>query len=1013
MHLTNEILSKITVFTKYAKYDDSKKRREDWEEIVTRNRDMHIKRYPWLEEEIRHVYNEYVMTKKVLPSMRSLQFGGKPIEISPNRVFNCAYMPVDSIYSFSEAMFLLLGGTGVGYSVQRHHISQLPEITKPKSRVRRFLISDNIEGWADAIKVLLEAYFLNKSTPKFDFSDIRPKGARLITSGGKAPGSAPLKFALQKIKDLLDTKNIGDKLSTIECHDIMCYIADAVLAGGIRRAALISLFSLDDKEMISSKSSSVKSEIISKTPVKYITSNGLETDPTKMLIDVKQGDKIYHNIELRRDEASGMFYDLMQHENDGTLGWWVCNPQRGRANNSAVILRHKIRKAEFKKLWKAVELSGAGEPGVYLSNDKDWGTNPCCLSGDSRLLTTDGYKELAELDGEDNLRLINKNGEEVLGSVWKTGEKEVFEIRAGNTKNPLIIKATKDHRFMLDDGDEAETANLYGRRLMPFYNLKDWSDEKLLHHVKIGFVQGDGSIRKNTDSFKNVQVSFTPEKDDEVKSLFSKTGWTTNNTSMTVDVSNEHLKDIGFDFSRVYERVLPTYIETATDDEKLAFLCGLYSANGTVIRNGNRVALKTTSKKLAQQIMPILNEFGIDSYITTNKPKMVKFHNGDYVCKESYDVNITKLDSIIKFASKISFIQTYKTDRLEDIIVAKSPYVYSIKSLGVQTVYDFNLQDDTHWGVVNGIVTHNCEIALRPYQFCNLTEVNASNIESQEDLNARARAAAFIGTLQAGYTDFHYLRPIWQENTEKDALIGVGMTGIGSGVVLDFNLAEASQNVLDENARIAEAIGINKAARTTTVKPSGTSSMVLGSASGIHAWHNDYYIRRMRLGKDESIYKYLRDNHPELVVDDVTLPDLQAIVEIPQAAPEGSILRTESPEQLLERVRRFNEEWVHTGHRDGQNTHNVSCTISLREDEWDMCGEWMWANRNKFNGISVLPYNGGTYKQAPFEDITKERFDEMVKHLHDIDLRNVIEEEDMTDLSGEIACSGGVCENVM
>ena len=614
METSNKILSDITVFSKYAKYIPTLQRRETWDELVTRNMNMHQRKYPHMVEEIASAY-KFVYDKKVLPSMRSLQFGGAPIELAPNRIFNCAYLPVSEVEAFSETMFLLLGGTGVGYSVQRHHVTQLPEVRSPNKRKRRFLVSDNIEGWADAVKVLMESYFKGSMTVDFDYRDIRPKGAMLITSGGKAPGPQPLKDCIHQLTKVMDAA-IGRNLTTIEAHDLMCYIADAVLAGGIRRAALIALFSMDDLEMMSCKSGE----------------------------------------------------------------WYVDNPQRGRANNSAVILRHRATKDDFLKLWERVEASGSGEPGVYFSNDKDWGTNPCC------------------------------------------------------------------------------------------------------------------------------------------------------------------------------------------------------------------------------------------------------------------------------------------------------------------------------------------EIGLRPYQFCNLCELNVSDIKSQEDLNERSKAASLIGTLQAGYTNFHYLRDVWKETTERDALIGVGQTGIGSGAILPYDLAEAAEIVKEENARVAKLLDINVAARCTTVKPSGTSSCVLGTSSGIHAWHNDYYIRRQRLGKNEALYQHLAKHHPELVEDEFFNPESQAVVEIPQKAPEGSILRTENALDLLERVRKFNTEWVQTGHREGQNSHNVSCTISVKDDEWPDVGEWMWKNRNTFNGIAVLPYNGGTYTQAPFEDITEERFNMLESSLNEIDLTKVIEAEDETDLSGEAACAGGACE---
>ena len=616
MDISNKILSEITVYMKYAKYRPELQRRETWEELVTRNMEMHIKKYPQLEQEIRDNY-KFVYDKKCLPSMRSMQFAGKPIEMSPNRIYNCAFAPIDDWRVFSEIMFLLLGGTGVGYSVQKHHVDQLPEIRKPNAdKTRRFLIGDSIEGWADSISVLVKAYFFGRSKPQFDFRDIRAKGARLITSGGKAPGPQPLKECLIKLEGILDAKKDGDKLSPLEVHDMVCHIADAVLAGGIRRAALISLFSANDEQMISCKSGA----------------------------------------------------------------WWETNPQRGRSNNSAVLMRHKITKEYFLDLWKRIEASGAGEPGIYLSNDKDWGTNPCC------------------------------------------------------------------------------------------------------------------------------------------------------------------------------------------------------------------------------------------------------------------------------------------------------------------------------------------EIALRPFQFCNLCEVNVSDVVDQDDLNARVKAASFIGTLQAGYTDFHYLRPIWQRTTEKDALIGVSMTGIGSGAVLKMDMKEAAKVVKVENKRLAEVMGINPSARTTTVKPAGTTSLTLGTSSGIHAWHNDYYIRRVRVGKNEAIYSHLLLNHPELVEDEYFRPHDTAVIGIPQMAPSDAIFRTESPIQLLERVKKVHGEWIKPGHRTGNNTHNVSATVSIREHEWKAVGEWMWENKEYYNGLSVLPYDGGTYIQAPFEDCTKERYEELMKTLTEVDLSKVIEIEDNTDLSGEVACAGGACE---
>jgi len=317
MDLGLEALSKITIFSKYAKYNSELKRRETWDEIIDRYQAMMVKKYPSLETAIIDSA-KFIREKKVLPSMRALQFAGSAAEVNNARIYNCCYLPIDSLHSFSETMFLLLGGTGVGFSVQKHHVEQLPAIKKQDTyKMRTYLIEDSIMGWADAVKMLMKFYFEGGYKPKFDFRAIRHKGARLVTAGGKAPGPEPLKIALAHIDAVMERKEDGEKLSPLECHDIQCHIANSVLAGGIRRSAMISLFSLDDEEMITCK---------------------------------------YGN-------------------------WWELNEQRGRSNNSAVLERGQVEEEEFLALWKRIEASGSGEPGIYWTNNKDWGTNPCCEIG--------------------------------------------------------------------------------------------------------------------------------------------------------------------------------------------------------------------------------------------------------------------------------------------------------------------------------------------------------------------------------------------------------------------------------------------------------------------------------------------------------------------------------------------------------------------------------------------------------------------------------------------------------
>lgn len=615
--MDKKALADITVFNKYAKFLPHKQRRENWTEIVQRNMAMHQERYPTLKDDIQMVYEYYVLPKLVLPSMRSLQFGGKPIEMTESRIFNCAYMPAESPKFFSELMFLLLGGTGVGYSVQARHVEKLPEIQEPKSQFEyKYQIQDSIIGWADAIKIVVKAFFHGGTLPAFDYRDIREKGTDLITTGGKAPGPEPLRKCMENIEKALRSA-VGRKLSPLEVHDIACYVADSVRAGGIRRAAMICLFDRNDEEMLTCKS--------------------------------------------------------------GT--WYESHPARARANNSAVLPRGEVSQEEFAALMKRVEDSGCGEPGVYWTNNPDWGTNPCC------------------------------------------------------------------------------------------------------------------------------------------------------------------------------------------------------------------------------------------------------------------------------------------------------------------------------------------EIALQPYQMCNLTEINAGAITDQPSFNAAARAAAILGTLQAGYTDFHYLNPKWKQACEAEALLGVSMTGIASGTLANLDMAEAARIATEANKAIAAEIGINPASRVTCVKPAGTTSLVLGTSSGVHAWHAPYYIRRQRAGKDEALAQYMQKTVPALVEVDVTDPN-QVVLSFPQKAPEGAILRHESMMDLLERVKHISKTWVANGHVTGDNIHNVSCTISVKSDEWGVLTQWMWDNRDCYNGISVLPYFGSSaYPQLPFEDITKEQYEALLPYLANIDIGLVTENNgDAIDLAAEAACAGGACE---
>jgi len=617
MNLSNKLLSDIVAYRTYAKYVAHLGRRESLEESINRNMTMHLDRFPKLSSDIVKAYQR-VHNLQVMPSMRALQFSGEAILKNPIRQYNCSFANIDHPRIFSEALYLLLSGVGLGYSVQRRHIELLPKIKVPKEKAT-YIIPDSIMGWATALEMLMSAYFYGAILPEFDFTSIRSKGSYLVTTGAKAPGPEPLKKMLTQVEDILK-QNIGKSLRPIQCHDLMCIISDSVLAGGIRRAALICLFDRFDEEMLRAK----------------------------------QGE------------------------------WWNHSPWRARANNSAVLPRDKVSKEEFDYIYNICKNSGSGEPGFSWTNDEDMGFNPC----------------------------------------------------------------------------------------------------------------------------------------------------------------------------------------------------------------------------------------------------------------------------------------------------------------------------------------H--EISLNSNQFCNLTTINQTEIKNEKDFLNRVYAASLLGTLQASYTDFDYLRPSWKTITEKEALLGVSFTGIADSQnkISSELLLKGASLIKEVNEKYAKKLGINIAARTTAIKPEGTSSCVLGSSSGIHARHSEFYIRRIRMNKDDSLATYLRHTIPELVEDDVTSSS-GVVVSIPQQSPEGAIVReNETAMSLFNRTIDYNKFWVTPGHRSGVNKHNVSVTISVKEHEWETLKQAMWTHREEYSGISLLPYDGGTYKQAPFESCSREEYESKIALVKEVDLRQIREEEDNTTRIEQIACSGGVCEIV-
>lgn len=617
--------------SKYARYLPLLKRRETYEETVLRRRNMDIDKFPEEEANIRKYY-ELVLQRKVLPSMRSMQFAGPAIAEHNARMYNCSYTLIDRPRVFQEIFYLLLCGCGVGYSVQKQHVAKLPMIvSRPTNFVVHHKVKDDIAGWADTVGLVIDS-FLSGYYIEFDYSEIRPEGSILKVGGGKAPGHIPLKLLVENLTAILE-EAVNRQLTTLECHDMICHIADAVLAGGIRRSSLIALFSKDDNAMLNCKSPS-------------------------------------------------------------QFNYYGLNSHRAMANNSVVLLRSEATREDFDKLM-ALNLESYGEPGFMFTNNLDHGMNPC-------------------------------------------GE-------------------------------------------------------------------------------------------------------------------------IGLD---------PT------------------------------------------------SSFG------------------------------------------------------------------------------------TGFG------------------FCNLCEVNCANCETEEEFLEACEAAAYIGTLQATYTDFWYLSPASKEIAERDRLLGVGLTGIMDRQFTNKVISAGARLVVATNKTVAERLGINPASRCTTVKPSGTSSLILGCVgSGIHPHHAKRYFRRVTANRNEPIAQYLRKINPHMVVEK---PNGDWCITFPVQAPDRAVIRKKaSAKFMLDTILKYYKHWILEGMADPTQdlTHNISATISYKDSlELEELLLDVWANRHSLKALSFFPECGD--KGVPFiprEEVLEEDFNRwksLIGNYSPVDYTQMIEEEDATSLSSEIACSNGACELV-
>jgi ribonucleoside-diphosphate reductase alpha chain len=576
---------------------------------------------------------EAILSLGIMPSMRALMTAGPAMERDNTSGYNCAYMAVDDPKSFDEAMFILLCGTGVGFSVERQYVGKLPDVPEtlfPSEDV--IVVHDSKEGWAKALRKVIAMLYAGE-VPQWDVSKVRPAGAKLKTFGGRASGPGPLvelfNFTINTFKAAA-----GRKLSSIECHDLMCKIGEVVVVGGVRRSAMISLSNLSD--------------------------------------------------------------DRMRHAKSGQ--WWEKNAQRALANNS-VAYTEKPDMETFMREWLSLVESKSGERGIF--------------------------------------------------------------------SRPASKKQAA--------------------------------------------------------------------------------------------------------------------------------------------KNGRR------------------------------------------------DAN-----------------------------------------------HDFG--------------TNPCsEIILRPQQFCNLTEVVVRATDTLADLEEKVRLATILGTIQSTFTNFPYLRKVWQKNTEEERLLGVSLTGIMDNELmsdkdgdtnLSFTLGVLKNVAINTNAEWAERLGIPASTAITCVKPSGTVSQLVDSASGIHARHSDYYIRTVRGDNKDPLTQFMKDQGIPSEPD-VMKPDTTTVFSFPQKSPEGAITRNDMTAiEQLKLWMTYQRHWCE---------HKPSVTITVKDDEWLEVGSWVYKNFDEVSGVSFLPHSDHTYQQAPYQDCSEREYLEALALMPErIDWARLseYETEDTSKGTSTFACAGGSCEIV-
>lgn len=983
-------LQEFVFYRTYSRWLEDKKRRETFNEVfgpVGEGRYlsyMHSKFGDKVPERVWTLIESRLSTLGALGSMRAAWTAGPALEANNITGYNCACIAFNDLQSVVELFYILMCGTGVGFSVEKTFTDKMPTVEKQTGiMVGTHTVQDSKEGWADSLKIGLETWFSGKDV-RFDFSSVRPSGARLKTMGGRASGPDPLRKLLDFTKDTV-VKAQGRKLNSIEWLDIGNMVGEVVVVGGVRRSSEISFSDLDDDAMRHAKDWPFPlHRSMSNNSAAYLKKPGMVTFMREWaaLAASGTGERGIFNLEAAKKAS----------------------PRRAKF----------LKEAGLEHLLDSLRTNPCGEINLISS------LGEFCVAGDTDLILRHGIGKISDLVGRDVEIWNGKNWS--LVTPVKTGEgRDLYRV---SMSDGSFLDVTGHHRFSVKTRFQKEFKEMsvkdivgiqhdYALQCEPF-SIEDGSGVSVKDSYTLGFAVGDGCCydgkvlvdlygEKTRCPVQGVRYkSYKPAGYNVERTRVNSTAHLSPEQVMSLKTSSEALDEL-FSWDRA---------------SILNFFAGLADSDGSETKTGG-IRIYISEEHRARKMQLLLTRAGVTSSVNLCSPAGSATNLG-LRTKAMWYLQITDCSSIpchrldVSKGHKPKFKGKYQSIRSVELLD------------GVHDTFCFE-EKDRHMAVFGNTLTYQC----------NLTEVVIRATDTFDDLCEKVKGAVWLGAMQACLTDFPYLRPSWKQTCEQERLLGVSLTGQMDNprLMTAEKLAILKDYAIKVCRKACKALGINMSAAITTGKPSGTVSQLVNCASGAHPRYAHFYTRRVRIAATDPLCKMLKaqgvpmspenGQRPSDIIKrrtqkvaegfdqaaaEVLVPDFDEdkvmtwVVGFPEAAPKGSITRDQvTAIEQLEWYLKLKQNWCE---------HNQSITVYVRDEEWLKVGNWVFENWDDISGISFLPYDNGHYEQAPYEELTEANYKEVLKNMPIIDYSALsdFEQEDNTSGSKSYACSGDSCE---